>query len=109
MTKKTLKALKGSIVKWKKIVAGKGLDLLTYNCPLCKLFYSNKHCSACPVVDEVGAHWCEKTPHTAWVDHRYDFHPDKKTLRVFKGCPDCKRLAQAELDFLISLLPEVTK
>ena len=37
---KTLRALKGSITKWNKIVKStKAEDKGTANCPLCKLFY----------------------------------------------------------------------
>ena len=38
MNRKTLTALKGSIKKWEKIVAGTGSDNGYQNCPLCALF-----------------------------------------------------------------------
>ena len=110
MNEQTLKALKGSIKKWEKIVAGKGIDTGYKNCPLCKLFNSGKDCDdACPIKLQTGISGCDGTPYEEWCDHQYYIYiidQDRKTRRVFKIRPDCKRLAQAELDFLISLLPE---
>ena len=100
-----LKALEGSIKKWERIVARKGVDNETANCPLCDMFYDSS-CSNCPVSEKVEAIWCQKTPFDAWDKHQEDVHSDKKTRRVFKNCPKCKPLAQAELDFLKSLLPK---
>src|SRR5947209_6256825 len=44
----TLQALKGSIAKWEKIVAGTGADGGRADCPLCSLFYEYD-CAGCPV------------------------------------------------------------
>lgn len=60
MNKTTLKALKGSIAKWQKIVDGTGIDEGTKNCPLCKMFLHREMiddrgyivddmCGGCPV------------------------------------------------------------
>ena len=85
MNKKTLKALKGSIEKWEKIVAGEGIDLGTVNCPLCQIFVVPKDsCEGCPVMEKTGESDCYGSPY-------YDHRPDS---------------AQDELDFLESLLPE---
>jgi len=48
MDAKTLKALKGSIKKWEKIIAGTGVDKGGDNCPLCKACGWN--CRDCPVM-----------------------------------------------------------
>lgn len=104
MNRKTLRALKGSIKKWEKIATGKGIDQGSRDCPLCQL--PNNNCdSVCPV------NGCMDSPWYDWQQHQTWFHgvkEDRKTHRVFKGCPDCKPLAQAELDFLKSLLPKAT-
>ena len=104
MNKETLKALEGSIEKWEKIVAGKELDLGWQNCPLCRRFLA---CiGGCPVDIATRGAGCTRTPWTDWAIHHEVAHKDKKTMRVFKNCPECKELAQAELDFLKSLLPK---
>ena len=92
MDKKTLKALKGSIEKWEKIVAGTGKDEGPNNCPLCKLFNKiegeEKYaCNGCPVKEETGQKYCWNTPYEV-----YEPNPTKKN-------------AIKELNFLKSLLP----
>ena len=103
MDKETLKALKGSIKKWEKIVAGTGVDDGGGNCPLCKLFLDS--CDECPVTietDKVGC-WC--SPWERWFQHHRKKH-GAICLPVKISCPTCTELAQKELDFLKSLLPE---
>jgi hypothetical protein len=95
-----LKALKGSIGKWQRIVNGRGVDRAADNCPLCK-YFSNK-CGACPVKKWTGQSQCIDTPFWEWVQHNADKHPGKP-LKVY--CPECKRLAKEELNFLEDLLP----
>ena len=100
MNKRTLTALKGSIRKWQRIVAGKGRDKGADNCPLCKLFY-HKFCRGCPVSKASDEIACIGTPYSDW-----------SLARNHQGIADTlnrKRLAQAELDFLKSLLPKVRK
>lgn len=83
----TLTALKGSIAKWEAIVAGTGVDLGGSNCPLCKMFVRiNGECKGCPVMEVTGFDNCERTPY-------YEYDPEEPET------------AQAELDFLKSLLP----
>lgn len=103
MTPKTLAALKGSIKKWEKIVAGTGVDEGTLNCDLCLTFLS-KACVGCPVATDTGHRDCAYTPYYAWMDHQKMAHDHEEEFRVY--CPECTRLAQAELDFLRALLPE---
>lgn len=104
MEEKTLTALQGSIAKWEAIVAGTGSDLGTANCPLCRAFYHDDDCKDCPVMKTTGKWGCRETPYDAFSDHctaEHDCDSDP-------DCPDCTRLAQAELDFLRSLLPPCT-
>jgi hypothetical protein len=108
MNARTLKALKGSIRKWEKIVAGKGRDFGMSNCPLCKLFSTGYYCTGtpcCPVAGKAGEGDCRRTPYVAWVKHI-------DTCRMYIGggmCPTCKKLAKKELQFLKTLLPKEVK
>lgn len=108
MDTRTLRALRGSIAKWEGIVRGKLLDRGTENCPLCKLFNSSIHCACpgCPVASASSSPSCYGTPYIRWVGHHRKDHPGNRYWRVFPGCTECKRLAQAEMDFLKGLLPE---
>ncbi len=106
MNKETLVALKGSIRKWERIVAGKGIDLGTENCPLCKLFYK-KGCIGCPVKEETGFNWCFLTPYDEWLLHHELEHGKPVILKV--KCDTCKKLAERELKFLKSLLPKMER
>lgn len=92
MDEKTLEALKGSIRKWEAIVAGTGVDEGGDNCPLCQLFSfscdeGDYYCYGCPVMLKTGHDDCRTTPY-------YAYRANKTTEN-----------AQAELDFLKSLLP----
>ena len=101
MNNETLAALKDSIQHWRDNVTaktpGKASTYWT-DCPLCRMFLDAK-CDGCPV----GHRGCMRTPYDdaadaldAWILHDGDL--------------DCREnwrwAAQAELDFLISLLPE---
>lgn len=103
MTAETLEALKGSIAKWEAIVAGTGEDNGDSDCPLCQLF-SGPWCGACPVKARTGFDRCSGSPYTEWL----------KATGLKKNFPvrvtsDVERVAaQAELDFLKSLLPGQT-
>lgn len=97
MDDKTLEALKGSIAKWGAIVAGKGEDLMAQNCPLCQAFPG---CYGCPVAEKTDTADCQDTP---WEDWFCDFQNHETKMA---NTPGRVRLAQAELDFLRSLLPD---
>lgn len=99
MDAKTLATLRGSIAKWEAIVAGTGEDKGIENCPLCKLFYSavdnNTHrCKGCPVEEKTGQTHCDGSPYEQWSE-----------LATEEDSYEARELAQAELDFLRSLLP----
>lgn len=98
MNERTLTALKGSIAKWEAIVAGTGEDKCSNNCPLCQM--CGRDCIGCPVMDKTGREGCANTPWEKW-DAEFGFYSDKRMADT----PERKRLAQAELDFLRSLLP----
>lgn len=96
---KAMEALEGSIKKWEGIVEGTGIDDGAENCPLCQMF-GKISCEECPVMKKTGEDECRKTPHQDWRIHQSREHyglPSKI------NCPTCKKLAQKELDFLISL------
>lgn len=99
MKPKTLKALKGSILKWKKIAQGDrfGFDLGALNCPLCKLFL-DEGCVGCPVMEATGRDSCDGSPYrTHWGKLGY---PKRAIER------DEIIAATRELVFLESLLPK---
>jgi hypothetical protein len=106
MTKKVLNALKGSIKKWEKIVAGKGVDEGSSNCPLCRL-YGDWECKGCPVFEKTNKKDCENTPYYKWMLHQSKMHDAwllVETLEI--QCKICERFAKQELEFLKSLLPK---
>jgi hypothetical protein len=110
MDAQTLTALQGSITKWEKIVAGEGLDAGTSNCPLCELFHGN-FCQECPVFDKSQMEGCSGTPYEEWGRFfRRQYLNNGLTLpqTVTSQYPETLPLAQAELDFLKSLLPKDT-
>lgn len=107
MDAKTLEALKGSIAKWEKIVAGNGGDEGEDNCPLCKVFLVGQKtiCIGCPVFASTGAHGCLGSPYENWVTLNCEYDSDDGDP-WFADTPELIAAAQAELDFLKSLLPE---
>lgn len=108
----TLAALRGSIAKWRAIVEGTGADHGTSNCSLCQMFFDNDeldeegdiaYCVGCPVYDHTGEDNCRATPFESWAGLVRDQNIiDGRYARD----PIARDAAQAELDFLISLLPE---
>lgn len=110
MNKATLKALKGSVAKWEAIVAGTGEDQGNINCPLCQKFNNDKtpmdtECDGCPVSEATGRRFCGGTPYSRWVEHRMIVH-DLDTANGSVKCAVCASIAQKELDYLKSLLPQ---
>lgn len=126
MDDKTLTALQGSIKKWEAIANGTGFDDGPRNCPLCIEFadvyeensideWRREGCCGCPVAEHVEDSGCGQTPYMNWIDYLYDSQGSESIegtnfgyrYRVFDE--RSKRLAQAELDFLRSLLPSSTR
>lgn len=98
MNKETRKALLGSIKKWEKIRDMKETDKGADNCPLCVMFY-RAGCYGCPISLKAGLSHCRDTPYEKWSKNKKKY---KKDLSI---SATGKRLAQAEVDFLRSLLP----
>lgn len=91
MKPETLTALQGSIKKWEAIVDGTGKDQGGQNCPLCQRFETTV-CKTlqgeeCPVRIRTGLISCAGSPYASYEPHKPE-------------------TAQAELDFLVSLLPD---
>jgi len=108
MDNNTLKALQGSIAKWEGIVNGTSEDNGSENCPLC-LMYNNDistriECAGCPVAAAAADFGCGGTPYTDWSDYQHINGYRGFPQRVFDDCS--REIAQEELDFLKSLLPE---
>lgn len=108
MTPKMLKALKGSIEKWHKIVHHGGEDYGIDNCSLCQACIEEApwipNCTICPVGQYTGDDDCYGSPYEAWSKAEYEggFHFD----RTITGRKNGYALALKELEFLVTLLPE---
>lgn len=110
MNAKTLKALRGSIAKWQRIVAGDGVDEGAENCALCALFI-DAECVGCPVSKNTGMDGCIGSPYVefenAWIvemETLTDKFPLFGEPRRVVG-PQTMAAALREVDFLTSLLP----
>lgn len=108
MNTKTLKALRGSIEKWERIVDGIGEDDGPNNCPLCETFSMNGgDCCGCPVNGKSKS-GCRNTPYQDWYIHHKIQHEGSIFFRRVV-CPTCKKIALKEVRFLKSLLPVARK
>ena len=106
MNAETLKALKGSIRKWKRIEEGKGVDRGPDNCPLCKLFFYQCDCKGCPVFEKTGLPNCSGTPYDEWADAVYPYpRPKNEPKHPRATTPKLVAIAREEREFLESLLP----
>lgn len=119
MDAKTLTALQSSIAKWENIVNGIGVDRGASNCALCEAFsenygppgdgdddYGDEGCIGCPVSAKTGRPDCMRTPYIKWVEYISD---SGRSVHCNEGASvfdeTSRGMAQAELDFLKSLLP----
>lgn len=95
MNRKNIQLIKQSIVeKWNPIALGCEQDRGIINCPLCQEYFENA-CVGCPVREATGQHCCNDTPYEhmyiqSWLTYQLD---------------QCS-LVEAEIEFLISLLPD---
>lgn len=99
MDKATLRALNGSILKWKGIVAGTVEDEGDINCPLCQRFHPNyrtdgKVCAGCPIAAATGDTMCDGSPYEIYA-HFEGSEPDM-----------AKTAAVVMLNFLKALAPK---
>lgn len=100
--RKGLKAIDGSIKKWKVIVYLNGEDHGISNCPLCLCFYSKEGtCQGCPISIYSGSYGCGGTPYTDWSEYCEDIVFDTETTALGKVTDkESLRLANKELVFL---------
>ena len=114
MNKKTLTALKESILIWEMREKGSVVDEEE---PLCVLFHSDEECTKCPIFKHTGKEGCINTPYNDWEEHSKNcFVMDdiENACVSYDNCDEgangaCRtymRLAGKELAFLKSLLPE---
>mgnify|MGYP001566115730 FL=1 len=109
MNTETLQALQGSIKKWQQIVdTTTAEDRGTVDCPLCGMFWHGD-CKGCPVRAATGMFYCIDSPHTEWGAHMRSAHSPGLPKHRHPGCKECLRLAEAELAFLVGLLPNEDK
>lgn len=104
-------AILGSIKKWENIAFSGGHDLGDKNCDLCKYSDHNSFgCRLCPIRRKTGLFGCQLTPYIAWYRHHvckngtHTYYPGWKV-----ECPECLKLAKAEIKFLKTLLPKRRK
>jgi hypothetical protein len=108
------RALVGAIEKWEKIVVLEGIDEMTSNCPLCRLFVRNFDATvdcyfeghSCPVYAKTGRKGCADSPYIAWSEHHCQDHGHRYSDHYQVLCPECKKLAIVMRDFLKELLVE---
>jgi hypothetical protein len=106
MDAQTLEALRGSIAKWERVVA-EGTDGTQWkDCPLCLLFWDD-YCRGCPVMNATGWSVCRGSPFSAYDRAREEYFETVDGPSVGRY-PPVVAAAQAELDFLKSLLPPQT-
>jgi hypothetical protein len=99
VTPETLAALEGSIDKWERIAAGEIADQGCSSCPLCRVFlFARNTCFGCPVMERTGEGGCRRTPYTQFDHLDEDDSGWARTAGQIEA-------AQAEVDFLKSLLP----
>lgn len=102
MDARTLEALKGSIEKWERVVTGEYEERMTADCPLCHLF-ADDECNYCPIKQTTKNRFCLNTPYRSW---KVSMARRKSRTSRVANTPHRKALAQAELDFLRTLLPK---
>lgn len=97
----TLSAIQASVAHWERMQANWPESAESPDvdeCALCQLFYNSTHwdhcCYSCPIFNVTGQRFCIGTPYHA-------------AARAFDGADAAawQAAAQAEIDFLKSLLP----
>jgi Pyruvate/2-oxoacid:ferredoxin oxidoreductase delta subunit len=112
MAKPTLRALLESIDHWKQMKAQPELDVpSTSQCNLCRLFFPDREmpeadaCNGCPVYVSTGQKFCNGSPYRnayrAWRKLTLCFADEIEQAKI-----EWTVAAQAEIDFLESLLPK---
>lgn len=104
MTPKVREALEASIKHWEKnrdVLTPSDVSYSPENCALCQLFFYGhpNRCIGCPIRGRTGRPLCEDTPYEDAVNARNDWKNGYASQEDFQAA------AQAEVDFLKSLLP----
>lgn len=103
MDARTEEALRASIKHWEENVAADCIDavsVMSDNCALCQMFCDRYgSCEGCPVADRTEEDSCQGSPWGAAYDALHKWKYGKGSHKGFR------KAAQAELDFLKSLLP----
>lgn len=95
------KHLEASIKHWERVVEDPDEPVGRTHCALCMEYNNNSlgdvkyDCIECPVMIRTGSQFCFDTP---WMKYDKCAHNEQE--------PEREQLAQAELDFLISLREE---
>lgn len=114
MDERTLTALKASIKHWEENVQAKTPDKIKLgvsHCALCAEFWTRDEarlvtCDGCPVWTRTGKHGCSGSPYEAAEEAHDDWDDVFDTVYESDEGDEWRKAAQAELDFLNSLLPE---
>ena len=112
MNQQALTALRGSIAHWENNLAAKSpaeVSTRWRDCPLCVSFIERDEdwgsgCRSCPVYAFTGEQYCHETPFEAAENALENWSEDMPGSEA-----DWQAAAQAELDFLKSLLPSEAK
>ena len=107
MDERTLGALRGSIARWERIVAGEA-EGGPSDCQLCELFsdvdtLADDDCCGCPVREETGKPHCWNTPYDDWWVRSHVIL--NSGLKRVADTPEAVKAAEAMRDYLKSLLP----
>jgi len=113
MRELTYIAIEESTQKWLRILNEGFSDRGGENCALCKRFtmicemrHEDGSIEECPVYESTGNIQWVNTPYYAWIKHHWEYHLHSSQKKVEEGCAECEELAEAEVAFLKSLLPE---
>ena len=94
-----MKALEGSIEKWRKVAYDNGFDNDMADCPLCQF---NEMCINCIIKHETGCKHCNNTPYQKWTRHYRNKH-----CGIYSNheciCKQCTEIAIEEYNFLVDL------
>jgi hypothetical protein len=108
MKPSTLEALKLSIAKWEtnaKAQHWREVDIGANSCQLCRFFNRDgmvyNQCFGCPVLAHTGRPYCGETPYSEVFLTMHKFEEDENCMEL----DELRKLCQAEVDFLKSLLP----
>ncbi len=101
---KIKKAVEGTVLKWAYIYKGLKRDKGIKDCSLCKLFFRCGYCVDCLIYKKTGKSMCNDTPYDKWIEHYENEHIG---LERKVHCPECRKLAKKQFNFVLNLLKEV--